>query len=397
MEAMEEMGNGSMDSLEFIIRMLESKQPMELLGYERRLRTILNRVEMEAHSGHGASLARGNLPNSWSPLIDLPLPASAPQTVKRGCSKVQRSMLPLRLSTQAEELSDKLADIMAALQQGHLDPKALGAKAHHDTNPAHVAALLKAALVLLGKESIHEQEENWPCVPRPRLIQVYVEEFNRVVKEISEQAVAQAQTAGPMAKYANVEPSSYAVHASKERLGDRILHCLNVLVVPMLDKSVSPAQVSKGIMSNPVGMPDDYLVRYLDVLYKNMANTQRKEAASALVGDASEWEILRCTLPKDSLPLVEALMCCYGGDEERARLGITTRRKTAAIDRVQKVRADLPMLARSAEAHIATSNTKAPGSAREYHIRAKAKQLGIWLDPSKRTTAADRRDRKSVV
>eukprot|EP00961_Rhodomonas_salina_P020032 269276-Rhodomonas_salina.3 len=123
-----------------------------------------------------------------SPLIDLPLPASAPQTVKRGCSKpetpeirgslkrsryarsevtcksgsnthsltlrfsptlqlcfpaqnclenarfdvgvhwrlhwqVQRSMLPLRLSTQAEELSDKLADIMAALQQGHLDPK----------------------------------------------------------------------------------------------------------------------------------------------------------------------------------------------------------------------------------------------------------------------------------
>lgn len=32
-------------------------------------------------------------------------------------------MLPLRLSTQAEELSDKLADIMAALQQGHLDPK----------------------------------------------------------------------------------------------------------------------------------------------------------------------------------------------------------------------------------------------------------------------------------
>lgn len=107
------------------------------------------------------------------------------------------------------------------------------------------------------------------------------------------QAVAQAQTAGPMAKYANVEPSSYAVrhfphqsprslhvvchfqavwkseleapecfspaellglvgfgvsvqvHASKERLGDRILHCLNVLVVPMLDKSVSPAQVPR--------------------------------------------------------------------------------------------------------------------------------------------------------
>jgi hypothetical protein len=53
-----------------------------------------------------------------------------------------------------------------------LDPKALGAKSQHETNPAHVGALLKTGLALMGKESIEDPMEHWMCVPRPRLVQV---------------------------------------------------------------------------------------------------------------------------------------------------------------------------------------------------------------------------------
>jgi len=381
-----------LDSIDVLVRMLENKAPTELIGFERRLRIVMNRIEVHLHSGGGSSL-KTDLPKDWSPMIDLPLPPSAPQTVKRGCSKIQRSMLPLRLSAQVEELQQRLNDLMDSLQQGFLDPKALGTKSHHEGNPAHVAALLKTGLAIMGKESVDDQMEHWMCVPRPRLIQVYIDEFNRVMKNILDQSQAHANMnpPGPLAKYSNVEPSTYAVQASKERLGERILHCLNVMVVPIVDKSCTPWQVTKGVMSNPVGMPDDYLVRYLDMLYKNVNYSEREQSGAMLLGDAAEFEILRATLPKDALPLVEALICTYGGDEERQRLGIPSRRKTAAIDRVQKARMDLDMLAKSADAHIATSNAKSPHSAREYHIRAKAKQLGIWLDPSKRTTAADRR------
>ena len=84
-------------------------------------------------------------------------------------------------------------------------------------------------------------------------------------------------------------------------------------------------------------------------------------------------------------------LCLVGGVVLCADTAIPRRRKTAAIERVHKARQDLDLLAKSADAHVATSNSKSPHSAREYHIRAKAKQLGIWLDPAKRTTASDRR------
>ena len=379
------------ESVDMLVRLLESKDASELMGYERRLRILCNKVDLHMHAG--LPLKNCELLKEWSPLIELPLPPSAPQTVKRGCAKIQRSMLPLRLSMQVEEMQQKLSELMDSLHQGFLDPKALGVKSQHEGNPAHVGALLKTGLAIMGKESVEDPMEHWMCVPRPRLIQIYVDEFTRIIKNITDQAQQHAQLSppGPLAKYAQIEPSSYAVQASKERLGERILHCLNVMVVPIVDKTCTPPQVTKGVMSNPVGMPDDYLIRYLDMLYKNVAYSEREQGGGSLLGDPNEYEILRATLPKDAVPLVEALICAYGGEEERARLGIPIRRKTAAIDRVHKARQDLDMLAKSADAHVATSNSKSPHSAREYHIRAKAKQLGIWLDPSKRTTAADRR------
>lgn len=294
---------------------------------------------------------------------------------------------------QMDEMQQKLTELFDSLQQGFLDPKALGVKSHHESNPAHVGALLKTGLAIMGKENVEDPMEHWMCVPRPRLIQIYIDEFSRIIKSITDQANQHAQMSppGPLAKYAQIEVSSYGVQASKERLGDRILHSLNIMVVPIVDKTCTPPQVTKGVMSNPVGMPDDYLIRYLDMLYKNVAYSEREHGGASLLGDPNEYEILRATLPKDAVPLVEALICAYGGEEERSRLGIPIRRKTAAIERVHKARQDLEMLAKSADAHVATSNSKSPHSAREYHIRAKAKQLGIWLDPSKRTTAADRR------
>ena len=384
------------DSVDMLIRLLESKDPGELMGYERRIRMLCNKLEMQMHTRElqmQLPIKNHDFPKEWSPLVELPLPPSAPQAVKRGSAKIQRSMMPVRLSTQMEEMQQKYSELIESLQQGFLDPKALGVKSHHESNPAHVGALLKTGLAIMGKESVDDAMEHWMCVPRPRLIQIYIDEFSRIIKSITDQAHQHAQMSppGPLAKYAQIEPSTYAVQASKERLGDRILHCLNIMVVPIVDKSCTPPQVTKGVMSNPVGMPDDYLIRYLDMLYKNVAYGEREQGGGSLLGEPQEYEILRATLPKDAVPLVEALICAYGGEEERMRLGIPIRRKTAAIERVHKVRQDLEMLAKSADAHIATANSKSPHSAREYHIRAKAKQLGIWLDPSKRTTAADRR------
>ena len=382
------------DSVDMLLRLIESKDPRELVGYERRLRTICNRLELELHGARdGLGVKSSHVPKDCSALIELPLPPSAPQTIKRGCGKIQRSMLPVRLSMQMEEMHQKMAQLILSVQQGFLDPKALGVKAHHESNPAHVGALLKTGLAVMGKESVDDAMEHWMCVPRPRLVEIYIDEFSRIIKSIADQAQEHAHMSppGPLAKYAHIESSSYADKPSKERLGERILHSLNVMVVPIIDKTSTPPQVTKGIMSNPLGMPDDYLIRYLDMLYKNVGYVERQQGAASLLGQPQDYEILRATLPKDAVPLVEALICAYGGEEERMRLGIPMRRKTAAFERVLKARQDLDMLAKSADAHIATSTSKSPHSAREYHIRAKAKQLGIWLDPSKRTTALDRR------
>ena len=376
------------DSVDTLLRMLECRDSAELVGYDRRLRVLCNKIDLHVQAGG----AKGDREYP-SALLELPLPPSAAQEIKQSRAKIQRSMLPTRLSIQVDEMQQRLLDLLDSLQQGRVDPKALGHRSNHDRNPAHVSALLKTGLALMGKEGVEDPMEHWICVPRPRLVQIYVDEFNRFMKSVSDQAQQHAHMdpIGPMAKYVRSEASSYVMPGSKERLGDRILHALNVIVVPIVDRTCSPLKVTKGVMSNPVGMPDDYLVRYLDIFYKHIAKLERDNAGASLLGDAVEYETLRATLPKDALPLIEAIICTYGGEEERMRLGIPIRRKTASFERVKKARQDLELLAKSADAHVATSGSKAPHSAREYHIRAKAKQLGIWLDPSKRTTATDRR------
>ena len=70
------------DSVDMLVRLLESKDPSELMGYERRLRIVCNKVELHMHAG--LPLKNSDLPREWSPLIELPLPPSAPPTVKRG-------------------------------------------------------------------------------------------------------------------------------------------------------------------------------------------------------------------------------------------------------------------------------------------------------------------------
>ena len=67
--------------------------------------------------------------------------------------------------------------------------------------------------------------------------------------------------------------------------------------------------------------------------------------------------------------MVEALICAYGGEAERIRLGISARRRHSAMARVAAVKAELDNLAKSADAHAATSKNKNVGAAREQHIR----------------------------
>ena len=207
---------------------------------------------------------------------------------------MQRSMLAVRLSLHMEEMQHKFGELMDSVQHGFLDSKSLGVKASHESNPAHVGALLKTGLAIMGKENVDDPMEHWMCVPRPRLIQIYIDEMTRIIKSITDQAQQHAQLSppGPLAKYAQIEPSAYTVQASKERLGDRIIHCLNVMVVPIVDKSCTPPQVTKGVMSNPVGMPDDYLIRYLDMLYRNVAYAEREQGGGSLLGDPNEQKIL---------------------------------------------------------------------------------------------------------
>eukprot|EP00960_Hanusia_phi_P035805 751957-Hanusia_phi.AAC.5 len=66
-------------------------------------------------------------------------------------------------------------------------------------------------------------------------------------------------------------------------------------------------------------------VRHIDMLFRNMAMTEREHAGSLLTGDRETWELLRCTLPKDALPMVEGLVCTYGGEEVKRRCGCDGR------------------------------------------------------------------------
>uniref|UniRef100_A0A7S4KVJ9 Uncharacterized protein n=1 Tax=Guillardia theta TaxID=55529 RepID=A0A7S4KVJ9_GUITH len=382
-----------------LIAALEHKQPNILVACIDRLRSLLFKAESYqtqilrgVHVDKHPKQFKGQEQPPPSTLIELPLPPSATQTLKKGCSTLQRSVLPMRLSDQATALHMRLVQLKCAVSEGRLDVKAFGIKSDHDTNPAHVAALLRVCLALMGKQSFDDMVEHWMLVPRQRLISLYIDEYSATMQEIIRIANEQAneEPTGPQSKYAQLEPQTYQAPTSRERIGEKILQRLNVVVVPMVDKQadpLGPGQIMQGVMSNPVGMPGDYLVRHIDMLFRNMAMTEREHAGSLLTGDRETWELLRCTLPKDALPMVEGLVCTYGGEEERLRLGITARRRSNALARIASVKTELDTLAKSAEAHVATCKSKNVEAAREHHIRGKARQLGVWLDPAKRSSA----------
>ena len=73
---------------------------------------------------------------------------------------------------------------------------------------------------------------------------------------------------------------------SRERIGDKLLKKLNCVVVPMVERAdpLAQGQILQGVMSNPVGMyvcvgmPGDYLVRHVDMLFRLMALSERETA-----------------------------------------------------------------------------------------------------------------------
>ena len=373
---------------ERLIAALETKPPNVLIACMERLRSLLFKAEAcQAHIMRGTAFEsrqyqkRGESKADALPstLIELPLPPSAAQTLKRGCSSMQRSVLPMRLSDQATALhmrlgqvcicrgcvyvcvcvcvcvrvcvcacvragtnvhqhlllaashcvrclcvrcpcvrcpsvrclyvrcpfvsdvvvpdarvsdarlcqmpvcvrcpcvrcirvskaSDtKASDTRASLQlksavaEGRLDLKAFGVKCEQDTNPAHVAALLRVSLALMGKSQFQDPVEHWMLVPRQKLVTLYIDEYAATMGEIIRMANQAAEAADsdnppPVAKYAKLEAQTYAAPTSRERIGDKLLQKLNCVVVPMVERSadpLGPGQVQQGVMSNPVGM-----------------------------------------------------------------------------------------------------------------------------------------------
>ena len=378
-----------------LIAALEMKPPNVLITCMERLRSLLFKAEAcQAHILRGTHVEprqyqkRGEGGQKQdaaqlSTLIELPLPPSAMSTLKKGCSTIQRSVLPMRLSDQATSLHMRLVQLKSAVAEGRLDLKAFGIKSDQDNNPAHVAALLRVCLALMGKNQFDDPVEHWMLVPRQKLVSLYIQEYTATMSEIVRMA-NQAAVSGdadnppPLAKYAMLEAQTYGAPTSRERIGDKLLQRLNCVVVPMLERHSDPlglGQIMQGVMSNPVGMPGDYLVRHIDMLFRNMALSEREAAGQYTTGDRETWELLRLTLPKDALPMVEALICTYGGEEERLRLGIAARRRHNALARVAAVKAELENLAKSAEAHVATCKNKNVEAAREHHVRGKAKQV----------------------
>ena len=136
---------------ERLLAALEMKPPNVLIASIERLRSLLFKAEAcqanlvrgtaveprQYHKrGENGHKADGPLP---SMLIELPLPPSAAQTLKKGCSSIQRSVLPMRLSDQATALHMRLVQLKSAVAEGRLDIKAFSIKADQDSNPAHVA------------------------------------------------------------------------------------------------------------------------------------------------------------------------------------------------------------------------------------------------------------------
>jgi hypothetical protein len=145
--------------------------------------------------------------------------------------------------------------------------------------------------------------EHWMLVPRQKLVTLYIEEYAATMNEIirmAQQAAlsADAENPPPLAKYAQLETQAYGAPTSRERIGDKILQKLNCVVVPMVDRQadpLGPGQTMQGVMSNPVGMPGDYLVRHVDMLFRNMALTERETAGQITTGDGETWGLLRLT------------------------------------------------------------------------------------------------------
>lgn len=136
---------------ERLLAALEMKPPNVLIASIERLRSLLFKAEAcQANLVRGTAVeqrkyhkrgenghkADGTLPNT---LIELPLPPSAAQTLKKGCSSILRSVLPMRLSDQATALHMRLVQLKSAVAEGRLDMKAFSIKADQDSNPAHVA------------------------------------------------------------------------------------------------------------------------------------------------------------------------------------------------------------------------------------------------------------------
>jgi hypothetical protein len=392
---------------ERLLAALEMKPPNMLIASIERLRSLLFKAEAyqanlvrgtaveprQYHKrGENGHKADGPLP---SMLIELPLPPSAAQTLKKGCSSIQRSVLPMRLSDQATALHMRLVQLKSAVAEGRLDIKAFSIKAEQDSNPAHVAALLRVCLALMGKTQFQDPIEHWMLVPRQKLVSLYIDEYAATMSEIIRMANQAAESADsdnppPAAKYAQLEAQIYAAPTvwrnptSRERIGDKLLQKLNCVVVPMVERAdpLAQGQILLGVMSNPVGMPGDYLVRHVDMLFRLMALSERETAGQLVTGDRDTWELLRLTLPRDSLPLVEALICAYGGEEERVRLGIPWRRRTSALTRVAAVKNGLDGLSKSASAHVTNCKTQNGEAAREQHVRLNSKLLAVWTDAS---------------
>ena len=105
---------------ERLIAALETKPPNVLIACMERLRSLLFKAEAcQAHIMRGTAFEsrqyqkRGESKADALPstLIELPLPPSAAQTLKRGCSSMQRSVLPMRLSDQATALHMRLGQV----------------------------------------------------------------------------------------------------------------------------------------------------------------------------------------------------------------------------------------------------------------------------------------------
>ena len=76
----------------------------------------------------------------------------------------------MRLSDQATALHMRLVQLKSAVSEGRLDIKAFGVKADQDNNPAHVAALLRVCLALMGKSQFEDPIDHWMLVPRQKLV-----------------------------------------------------------------------------------------------------------------------------------------------------------------------------------------------------------------------------------